>query len=419
VPIPGTEFNIDADHVVVAIGQASNASQLEIEGLNSYKDTGLIKVDPLTLESSLPGVFAGGDCVIGPNNVVDAMADGLRAAESIDRYLKGMDLGCGRSLEPQKTAEVDFDSIDIAPYKRAKMPIMKLQKRTHSLEETTVGLPAQTASREAQRCLNCALCSRCMECEDVCKLGAVFHEDTGKSFDIGAQAILRFTDAKATAKNSKVYPQVAGGIRTIETVPDGKLADQLSHAMAIALETAVELKSRKPKKQHLPDLVEEENKTAKSEISGKRSGSKKQIGVFLCNCGDNISSIINYEDVARKISGFAGVSSINQIKQACTDSGTRQIASIVKKQNLDSIVLAACRCCNVDQICFSCTDRRSLCLKYLDRHLISKSHTFVDFINIREHCAWKYKDDPPEATRNAIQMISAGISRTLVTTSPS
>ena len=421
VPIPGTEFNIDADHVVVAIGQASNASQLEIEGLNIDKSTGLIKVNPLTLESSLPGVFAGGDCVMGPNNVVEAMANGLRAAESIDRYLQGTDLGCGRSLEPQKTAEVDFDSIEITPYKRAKMPVMKLQKRSHSLEETTTGLSAQTTSREAQRCLNCALCSRCMECEDVCKLGAVFHEDTGKSFDIGAQAILRFTDTKTTAKNSKVISQVpddTGGVRTIEMVPDGKLADQLSHAMAIALETAVELKSRKPKKQQQQDLVEEESKTAQSEIPGKRSVSKKQIGVFLCNCGDNISSVINYENVAGKISSFAGVSSINQIKQACTESGARQIASIVKKQNLDSIVLAACRCCNVDQICFSCTDRRSLCLKYLDKHLISKSHTFVDFINVREHCAWKYKDDPPEATRNAIQMISAGISRTLLTTSP-
>jgi heterodisulfide reductase subunit A len=98
--IPDTDFVIEADHVVVAVGQSPNAAQLSFDGLKIDKRTGIIKVNPLTMETSIQGVFAGGDCVTGPNNVVDAMAAGLRAAESIDRYLHGDDLEAERSLEP-------------------------------------------------------------------------------------------------------------------------------------------------------------------------------------------------------------------------------------------------------------------------------------------------------------------------------
>ena len=82
-PVPGTEFVINADHVVVAIGQRPHTSLLDIRRLNidSSKDT--IRVDPLTLDTGIPGIFAGGDCVTGSNNVVDAVAAGLRGAESI------------------------------------------------------------------------------------------------------------------------------------------------------------------------------------------------------------------------------------------------------------------------------------------------------------------------------------------------
>ena len=218
-PIPGTDFVIDADHVVVAVGQSPNAAQLGMEALKIDRRTGIIKVNPLTMETSIPGVFAGGDCITGPNNVVDAMAAGLRAAESIDRYLCGDNLEVGRTLEPPKTADIDLDTIEISPYKRAEMPVIKLHKRLNSLEETTTGLPSQTAHREAERCLNCALCSRCLECVDACKLGAVFHDDAGSRLELGAQAVLKFLscDSEGAAPPGEVISKTAA--ESVQLIP--------------------------------------------------------------------------------------------------------------------------------------------------------------------------------------------------------
>ncbi len=95
----------------------------------------------MTLETSIPGVFAGGDAVTGSNNVVSAMAAGLRAAESIDRYIKGHDLKKGRTLEAPAPVEVNIEERKASPYKRAQMPALPLSKRKGNYEETNLGLP--------------------------------------------------------------------------------------------------------------------------------------------------------------------------------------------------------------------------------------------------------------------------------------
>ncbi len=403
--IEGSDFVIDADHVVAALGQSPNATQLSLDGLKIDKRNGTIKVNPLTLETSIPGVFAGGDCATGPNNVVDAMAAGLRAAESIDRYLCGDNVESGRSLEPVKTADIDLDTIEISPYKRAIMPVIKPQKRLSNLEETTTGLTAQATHRESQRCLNCALCSRCMECVTTCQLGAVFHDDVSEQIEMGAQAVLEFLEGNSEEAISK-------DIRLVSPFGEGDLASQLAQAMAVALETAIEIKPRKVKKKH---AAESGITVSQSVLTSLQSSQSKQVGVFLCRCGDGISSVIDFEAVTGELRSLSKVSFIQQIPQACTESGAKQIAAWVAEQQLNSIVLAACRCCNVEQICYSCTDRRSLCLKYLTKHLVLPRSTFVEFVNIREQCAWLHKDSPKEATTKAVRMISAGVNRALIT----
>ncbi|MCX5996348.1 MAG: FAD-dependent oxidoreductase [Chloroflexi bacterium] len=191
-PIPGTDFIIDADHIIIAIGQSANASQLNIEGLQIDKRSGTIKVNPLTLETSVSGIFAGGDCMRGPDNVVDAMADGRRAAESIDRYLSGKDLQEGRLTDAPQVAEVDLDSIVTSPAARTGMPYLDMENRKNTYEETTLGLSPKQAAEEAGRCLSCALCSECMECVKVCKAGAILHEGEGQSREIEADIIWKF-----------------------------------------------------------------------------------------------------------------------------------------------------------------------------------------------------------------------------------
>jgi len=228
------------------VGQSADAIQLGIEGLGINKRTGVIKVNPLTLETNIPGIFAGGDCVTGPNNVVEAMAAGLRAAESIDRYLQNRDLTVGRTLESGPTAEVDFESLEPVQYERAIMPVISTQDRVNSFEETTTGLSLEMACREAQRCLNCAYCSECMECKKVCQVGAVFHEDDVKHFEFEAQSVIQCVDTESLNdvydKNTN-WSQNQDDVMLISSGFKSGLATQLNTAMAVAMSAAIEIKS--------------------------------------------------------------------------------------------------------------------------------------------------------------------------------
>jgi len=95
-----TERVLPADTLIIAIGQSPDLSFLgEAASFDLFRGSAL-RVDRLTLETRLPGVFAGGDMVAGPTSVVEAMAAGQRAAESVDRYLRGLDLRAGREHGP-------------------------------------------------------------------------------------------------------------------------------------------------------------------------------------------------------------------------------------------------------------------------------------------------------------------------------
>ncbi|MFH1962949.1 MAG: FAD-dependent oxidoreductase [bacterium] len=174
VPIKGSEFVIDVDIVIPAIGQASDLSWLRI---NSTK-WGTIEVDPETLSASHEGIFAGGDAVTGPAFVVDAIKAGHVAAESIDRYLRGIDLKHGRRKKlADAVKDVPLDGIGKMP--RQKMPEMDVKKRIDGCSaEVALGFTEDAARAEAQRCLSCGICSECYECERVCQAKAVDHTQT-------------------------------------------------------------------------------------------------------------------------------------------------------------------------------------------------------------------------------------------------
>jgi len=89
IPIENSEFTTELDTVILAIGESPDLSFLPEEIEVSEQNT--ILVDPVTMETNLPGVFAGGDVVSGPASVIEAIAAGKRAALSIDRYLKDED----------------------------------------------------------------------------------------------------------------------------------------------------------------------------------------------------------------------------------------------------------------------------------------------------------------------------------------
>lgn len=416
-PVQGTDFVIEADHVVVAIGQSPNAPQLSMEGLAFDSRTGTIRVNPLTLETSIKGVFAGGDCVTGPNNVVQAMAAGIKAAESIDRYLQGRDLAAARSLEPPQTAEIDVDKIEVPPFERAVMPVIPYSKRLSSFEETTTGLSGEAVHRETQRCLNCALCSQCMECTTVCELDAVLHEDEVRHSEVGAEVILKFPAGDSGGGAPSGNAAQGGTIEGIHIVPpdgSGESTNQLVKAMALAFEVASDLKPYKVPEQPIQDSESCEAELDEAQtVVGQMAGSLPHagVGVFLCRCGGSISSVIDFEAVRRTLSDSQGITCVEEIAQACTETGASQIASRAAEWQTDRLVLAACRCCGLEQVCYSCTDRRRMCQQYLYQNPVLPANTLVEFCNIREQCAWAHRDDPEGATLKAVQIIASGIAR--------
>jgi len=158
VPIPGTEFTIRLDTLIVAIGERPDSDCLSSMGLDVGK-SGRLHVDPETLCTNRPGVFAGGDLVTGPNTVVDAIAAGEKAATVIDRYLRGEEL----RQRPQtklprffiEPTEVSGEELDEAA--RAEPATLDAESRRKNFAEVEMTLSVEQATREARRCLRCDL----------------------------------------------------------------------------------------------------------------------------------------------------------------------------------------------------------------------------------------------------------------------
>jgi len=172
VPVKGSEFKLDVDMVIPAIGQSPDLSFL---GTNGHIEVGrgsTIKADDVTLETGIPGVFAGGDVVLGPATVIQAIAQGKEAAISIDRYLCGGDLRAGRERDFREV-EVPLEGIERQA--RARTPKVSPEERKKDFREVAREFDAEAAKAEAERCLACGLCSECYQCVAACQAKAVDH----------------------------------------------------------------------------------------------------------------------------------------------------------------------------------------------------------------------------------------------------
>ncbi len=166
VPVAGSEFEVEAACVIAAIGQMVNFDK-KSAGEMAFSKWG-IAVDPRTLATNLPGVFAGGDAVTGPDLAVRAVADGKLAAASIDQHLKGESvIGAPEAvnvlmgkLNEEEMAEL-FRDIEQAP--RAPMPHLPMEKRLATFEEVELGFPPDVAALEPNRCLGCG-CGKAIPC---------------------------------------------------------------------------------------------------------------------------------------------------------------------------------------------------------------------------------------------------------------
>jgi len=192
IPLEGSEFIIDADMIIPALGQSSDLSFL-----GSHHKFKLVRgrgfeVDPLTLETNLKGIFAGGDTVTGPDTVIEAMAAGRKAAISIDRYLNGEDMRVGREGEGSQESEIEVDTEGVEPKKRTEVATLPLSGRKGNFKEVVLGFSEEEAIKEAKRCLACGGCSECMQCVEACKAEAVLHDMLEEDREINVGSVILF-----------------------------------------------------------------------------------------------------------------------------------------------------------------------------------------------------------------------------------
>ena len=195
VPIPGTEHVIPTDNVVFSIGQAAGLSFIPEDSQVASSSWGTIVADSETLACGRRGVFAGGDAVAGTAFVIEAVADGHRAAASIHRYLSGEELP---PLKPElpvvemasEEAEARMQELKFSRQGRLGMPALPAAQRRLNFAEVELGYTEEMAQAEAARCLQCGICSECLACVYTCQAGAINHEDTERTREIGVGAAI-------------------------------------------------------------------------------------------------------------------------------------------------------------------------------------------------------------------------------------
>ena len=190
VPVPGSEYDIEIDQLIPAIGQRPDISSIkDIADINISK-WATTEVNPLTFATDKKGVFAGGDVQTGPGVAISAIAAGMEAAISIARYLKGKDMMEARELPVIENPEYIPVSENMLEKRRYKMPELEVAKRAGNFHEVELGYGEEEGKKEAARCLNCGYCSECMQCVDACLANAVDHNMLGKELNLDVGAII-------------------------------------------------------------------------------------------------------------------------------------------------------------------------------------------------------------------------------------
>ncbi|MBM3314802.1 FAD-dependent oxidoreductase, partial [candidate division WOR-3 bacterium] len=219
------EFNscseglVPCDTVILAIGQAVDA-----DGFAGFErgPGGTFKADKLTLATSVPGIFAGGDMVSGPASVIEAVAHGHEAAISIDRFISGQDLAEGRAKPEEQAAKAEESAAGRAKTQRrerAAESALPAAERTGNFHEVAQGFTEEQAVAEAERCLNCGICSECYQCVVACEAKAIDHSQVAVEDEIEVGAVVLsagFEEHKPTGEFGYGYGRYPNVVTSLE-----------------------------------------------------------------------------------------------------------------------------------------------------------------------------------------------------------
>ncbi len=215
--IPDSEDVIHCDIVIFAIGQKPDLALLHDKVETVRNRT--IAVDPDTMATNVPGIFAGGDAVTGTTWVVDAIDAGHKAARAIEAYLADENSKPWppkvEILErlPEATLDSDQKSQLMETYSqepRFKPPKRDAAERRGDFHEMEAALTEDEAVEAAKRCLECGICSECLQCAYACGVGAINHDDRDQDLDINVGAVILTPGFKTVEGN--IRPELGYGI---------------------------------------------------------------------------------------------------------------------------------------------------------------------------------------------------------------
>jgi heterodisulfide reductase subunit A-like polyferredoxin len=194
--IPNSTHAIDCDTVIFSVGQRAGLAFIPDDANVGLTERQTIAINPNTLATSRPGVFAAGDCISGTAFVIEAVDRGHTAAKSIIRYLER------EPLEPPTKPELPVVRLsqteiadrmargEIKRQSRVPMPELAVEERIDNFAEVEGGYDDASAQAEAARCLACGVCSECMSCVFACGRDAIIHDMVAKEESVHVGAIV-------------------------------------------------------------------------------------------------------------------------------------------------------------------------------------------------------------------------------------
>ena len=378
VPIHGSEFQVAADTVIYAIGQAADPDfLLRLEGWDRARGT--LAVD-VSLRTSRPRVWAAGDVVSGPSTVVLSMAQGKRAAKAISEELTGRPATLIRQVPMQAQGQGAYDPIpdDLPQLPRQEMALRQPRVRRKDFEEVALGLTEEQVLAEARRCLQCAGCCECESCVDVCvDIGAIDHARESRRLEVTPAAVIVADERELPDEDFKALP----GVFSIAGIAD----DLLSVMVAGSAAAGQALALAHPVREHKGQATVRPRQ-APAVARSRDKATETRLGIFLCTCNGTLAPPAVLTRILEMAARVPEMVHTQLLASACHPRGSQDIAEAVGRHRLNRVILASCACCPLEFQCISCNDQRNRTRIHLFAEQGLDRSQF-EMINLRDHLA--------------------------------
>ena len=373
-------ITLSADTAIVAIGQARNVP------FQVHAQKTMI---PGEGETDIAGVYACGDVVSGPTTVVQAMASARRAAGMIIRRFSSSEAPIDEVERGTPRGEYEPIPKGMPTETRRPVPQRRVSERIKDNGEVSGPYSTEEAMKEASRCLQCGLCSECLQCEKACDLGAIEHHRSGLGTSLRFDEIL-VCDEKQIGDGFK-------GLRRVRVAEHSK-RDSWTKAVVTGRAAAMAAVTRSPQAKLPPVPLR------------KFEDGDLKAGVFICSCNGTLNEDGRLDEMMESLQGLPGVAHAEVLLSACHPEKGLRIEKAMEEKALNSAVIASCTCCHFDFACESCTDQR---MRLKHRLFREKGYHpgAMALVNIKETCLLPFKDDEERGRALAVRMIRSGLSQ--------